>query len=67
MHPILERRKQGAFHNLVQELHMDDEKYQQYFRVNRQQFGMILSFVEKDLIKYSRCREVLRPKQRLAV
>ena len=68
VHSLLEKRKeQGAYYNLVQELSLDGDKFQQYFRVTREQFTQVLFYVGEDLVKYSRCREVICPRQRLAI
>ena len=68
VHSLQQKRKEkGAYHQLVRELQLDGEKFQQYFRVTREQFGQILEYVEADLVKHCRTREVLCPKQRLAI
>ncbi|KAK7483576.1 hypothetical protein BaRGS_00025129 [Batillaria attramentaria] len=42
IHPILrQRRSYGAFFHLVRELQMDGEKFRQYFRLSREQFGQV--------------------------
>ena len=52
IHSILQKRaERGAFNNLVNELQLDGERFQQYFRVT----------------KFSLSREVICPKQRLAI
>ena len=52
VHNIIKRRQQqGAYHNLVRELQLDGERFQQYFRLTREQFAQVLHFVEEDLEK----------------
>ncbi|MPC88633.1 hypothetical protein E2C01_083549 [Portunus trituberculatus] len=41
----------GEYHHLIQELEMDEEKFQQYFRLTPAQFSEILSFIEQDVKK----------------
>lgn len=68
VHDIIRNRiLQGAYHNLVKELQLDGEKFQQYFRLTREQFAQVLFYVEKDLVKHCRSREVICPRQRLAI
>ena len=68
VHSILKKRKgQGAYQNLVRELQEDGERFQQYFRVTREQFAQVLFLVGEDLVKHSRCREVICPRERLAI
>ena len=53
---ILKKRKgQGAYQHLVRELQGDGERFQQYFRLTREQFAQVLFLVEEDLVKHSRC------------
>ena len=59
--------QQGAYHNLVKELQFDEEKFQQYFRLTGEQFDQVLCYVEEDLSKHCRSREVICPRQRLAI
>ncbi|KAJ8018466.1 hypothetical protein HOLleu_43531 [Holothuria leucospilota] len=61
------RRRYGAYYTLVNELRFDDEKFKQYFRLTRNQFAQVLELVEKDLVKHCRSREVICPRQRLAI
>lgn len=43
VHQILQRRSElGEFHHLVQELRLDDGRFQSYFRLNRSQFDDLL-------------------------
>ena len=68
VHSILKRRKeQGAYQHLVRELQEDGERFQQYFRLTREQFAQVLFLVGEDLVKHSRCREVICPRERLAI
>ncbi len=46
IHQILQRRTQlGEFHQLLQELRLDDDRFQRYFRLSRSQFDDLLSRV----------------------
>ena len=72
VHDIIRNRlQQGAYHNLFKELKFDEEKFHQYFRLTREQFAQVLSYVEEDLSKHCRSREVICPvicpRQRLAI
>ena len=50
VHAIIKNRlKQGAYHNLVKELQCDEEKFQQYFRLTREQFDQVLCYIEEAL------------------
>ena len=50
VHDIIRNRiQQGAYHNLVNELQLDGEKFQQYFKLTREQFAQVLYYVE-DLV-----------------
>ena len=54
VHDILKKRdERGTYQHLVRELQDDGEKFQQYFRLTREQFSQVLFLVEKDLVKYS--------------
>ncbi len=68
VHAILKNRlQQGAYHNLINELQLDGEKFQQYFRLTREQFAQVLFYVEEHLVKHCRSREVICPRQRLTI
>ena len=68
VHPILQNRNQhGAYHHLVQELQLHEEKFQEYFRLSREQFAMVLWHVGPYLAKHSTSREAISPRQRLAI
>ncbi len=46
VHKILQKRTQlGEFHQLLQELCLDDGRFQRYFRLSRSQFDDLLSHV----------------------
>ena len=40
----------GAYHNLVNHLQIHGEKFQQYFRLTREQFAQVLFDFEGDLV-----------------
>ena len=48
---------------MVKELQFDEEKFQQYFRLMREPFAQVLCYVEEDLLKHCRNREVICPRQ----
>ena len=64
---IQQRYQLGVYHNLVQELQLDGERFLQYFRLTREQFTQVLFYVERDLVKHSLSRDVICPRQRLAI
>ena len=52
MHPILqERRIHGEFHQLIQELKLDEDRFQAYFRLNLSQFSQLLHLIAPYLQK----------------
>lgn len=69
VHPINERRQQqGAYHNLVQELALDSERHQRYFRLTPVQMEEILNIIGPDISRqHTNFREPIEAKQRLAV
>ncbi len=49
VHDIIKNRlQQWAYHNLVKDLQFDEEKFQQYFRLTREQFDQVLCYIEED-------------------
>ena len=47
VHDIIKNRlQQGAYHNLVKYLQFDEEEFQQYFRLTREQFDQVLCYIE---------------------
>ena len=56
---VKKRRQQGAYHNLVQELLFDNERFKLYFRLSKDQYTQLLALVGADLVKFTRNREVL--------
>lgn len=68
-HEIVKKRKQkGVFCTLImKELYDDEHKFIQYFRLNREQFAQVLHFIGGDLEKRCRTREVISPRERLAI
>ncbi|KAL8602270.1 hypothetical protein ACOMHN_022783 [Nucella lapillus] len=68
VHDILEKRRQyGTYHHLVQELQLDGERFQQYFRLSREQFSQVLFLIRDTLIKDNRIRDVISPRERLVI
>ncbi|KAF4114360.1 hypothetical protein G5714_004583 [Onychostoma macrolepis] len=69
VHPINQRRRQfGAFHHLVTELRLDDDRHLKYFRMSAEQMDELLSVVGPELARQStNYRAAIEPKQRLAI
>ena len=68
VHGILKnRKKHGCFYHLIQELHSDAEQFHDYFRMSKDQFHQLLELVGPYLKKHSRMREVISPRERLAI
>ncbi|XDV45430.1 hypothetical protein PO909_013534 [Leuciscus waleckii] len=69
VHPInLRRRLFGAFHNLVAELRLDNDRHLTYFRMSAEQMDELLSVVGPELTRQStNYRAAIEPKQRLAI
>ena len=68
VHPIWQGRSQlGSYNTLIRELTLDGEKFKEFFRLKKEQFTQVLSCIEEDLVKISRVREVICPRQRLAL
>ena len=69
VHDIFKRRNEfGEYHRLVLELQLDGERFQQYFRMSREQFKMLLYLVEGDIGKMDKqLRISISPRQRLTI
>lgn len=69
VHPVNERRQQqGAYHNLVQELALDSERHQRYFRMTPGQMDEILNIIGPDITRqHTNFRQPIEARQRLAV
>ena len=69
VHNILLWRKQyGEYHRLVKELELDGDKFQQYFRLSREQFTHVLSIVGPHVQKkHTNWRQTISSKERLAL
>ena len=68
VHPIIQKRRQhGAYHHLVTELLLDEDRFHRYFRLTREQFAQVLYLVEPLIAKQSRTRESISPRERLAM
>ena len=53
VHGIMRNRlQQGAYYNLVKELPLDEEKFQQYFRLTREQFAHVFEISKNTIKKY---------------
>ena len=61
------RRERGAYTILVQELGLDNEMFQRYFRCTKKNFAMLLHTIGSDITKRHRSSGVLCPKQRLSI
>ena len=69
MHEIYRRRNQfGEYHRLVQELQLDHGLFHKYFRMSKEQFRIVLSFVEEGIAKLNtHLRESIGARERLAL
>ncbi|KAK0134928.1 Protein ALP1-like [Merluccius polli] len=69
VHEILQGREQhGEFHRLVQELRLDGERFQRYFRLDREQFDRLLSTVGPVItMTTTNYRHPIPPAERLAI
>lgn len=68
VHPINQLRKtQGAFHNLVEELREDDEKFFNFHRLTPPEFDELLALVESKITKQHLTREPLSAALRLSL
>ncbi|NP_001129460.1 uncharacterized protein LOC100191015 [Danio rerio] len=69
VHEILQARHQlGEFHRLVQELRLDDGRFQRYFRLDREQFDSLLSKVGPQIARQdTNYRQSIEPAERLAI
>ena len=68
VHPIRRLRvDNGAYHRLVQELRLDDDMFQRYFRLNRAEFDDLLTRVGPRIARLNTSlREAISPAERLA-
>ena len=65
---IRARRQHGEYHRLVQELRLDEVRFQQYFRLDRTQFEVLLRRVGPLICKENtRFRRAISPGERLAI
>jgi hypothetical protein len=64
---VRNRQTFGTYNHLVKELELADEEFKGYFRLNKQQFGYVLSLVEEFISKKSVTRQTIGAKQRLAI
>ncbi|KAK7175588.1 hypothetical protein R3I93_002497 [Phoxinus phoxinus] len=69
VHDILQARQQlGEYHRLVQELRLDDSRFQQYFRLDRSQFDNLLSKVGPRIGRQdTNYRRAINAAERLAI
>ncbi|XP_067270790.1 uncharacterized protein [Pseudorasbora parva] len=69
VHQILQRRTQlGKFHQLLQELRLDDGRFQRYFRLSRSQFDDLLSRVGGRIsLQDTNYRRCIPPAERLSI
>ena len=61
------RRERGTYTILVQELGLDNEMFQRYFRCTKENFALLLHTIGSDITKRHRSSGVLCPKQRLSI
>ncbi|XP_058628314.1 uncharacterized protein zgc:194221 [Onychostoma macrolepis] len=69
VHQILQRHTQlGEFHQLLQELRLDDGRFQRYFRLSRSQFDDLLSRVGGRISRQdTNYRRSIPPAERLSI
>ncbi|RXN37677.1 ANTAGONIST OF LIKE HETEROCHROMATIN PROTEIN 1-like protein [Labeo rohita] len=69
VHEILQARQQlGEYHRLVQELRLDDGRFQRYFRLDREQFDNLLSQVGLRIARQdTNYRHAIEPAECLAI
>lgn len=69
MHEInQQRKKEGEFHALYEQLRSDETRFFIYFRMDIECFDELLLLIEEDIKKeYSKFREPIEPVERLAV
>ncbi|KAG7154119.1 putative nuclease HARBI1-like 23 [Homarus americanus] len=56
------RSEHGAYYYLVAELELDEEQFQHYFRLTREQFKQAL-YLEESVVKVCKTREAICPRQ----
>ncbi|CAL8388774.1 unnamed protein product [Boreogadus saida] len=62
------RGQYGEYHRLCQELRLDEDSFKVYFRLNRQQFEGVLTFIGPTIAKMNtNYRESISPPQRLCI
>jgi len=47
----MKRREFGEFHHLMKQLHQDEVKFKEYFRISNNQFEQLLSLIKDDIEK----------------
>ena len=68
VHPLMEKREDhGAYYTLVKELGQNPDKFQQYFRLTKEQFSYLEKIVSPYLVKKNHSRKAIEPKHRLAI
>ena len=69
VHSIIRGRGQyGEYHRLCQELRLDEDRFKVYFRLNRQQFEGVLTFIGPTIAKMNtNYRESISPAQLLCI
>lgn len=67
---FLKRRQEGAFKLLIEpRLSDNDNKFREYFRVNKELFATVLSYIECDIARnpYNRQHFPISPKEKLCI
>ena len=69
VHEILQGRLQhGVFHRLVQELRLDEDRFQRYFRLDREQFDSLLSKIGPLItMQHNNYRRPIPPAESVAI
>nr|XP_034192161.1 uncharacterized protein LOC117609660 [Osmia lignaria]XP_034192162.1 uncharacterized protein LOC117609660 [Osmia lignaria] len=69
VHPsLLTRKSEGKYYTLYRHLMKDEEKFIKYFRMDFRTFEMVLTKIEKKILKKNTTfREAISPRQKLMV
>jgi len=64
----VKRREYGEFHHLMKQLHQDEVKFKEYFRMSSNQFEQLSSLIKDDIEKKEvNYGESISAKERLAL
>ncbi|XP_067006617.2 uncharacterized protein [Anabrus simplex] len=64
----LRREEKGEYHNLVRELNAHPERFQMYFRLNKEEFNYLHNLIKDEIVgQNTQFREAISTEQKLAV